>query len=74
VIWHALSAAVGDLVLGLALAISVVVLLGALLYLEVRIERGRAAEKPADPEDISCWDSLPPKWSALRAESDLGAK
>lgn len=73
-IWHALTAAVGDLALGLALAIGAVVFIAVLPYLEARVERGLAAEEPVDPEDVSCWDSFPPKWSAPRAESDPEAK
>lgn len=69
----ALSAAIGDLAIGLLIGVAAFVLIvGPLVYMEARYgAESDDEQEPDQSEDI--W-SFPPKWSAPRAESDLGSE
>jgi len=66
----ALTAAIGDLVIGLGLGVAALIFIAAIFWLEAR-DAPRALEE-SNPEYVDPWDSFPPKWSAPEAESDLG--
>jgi hypothetical protein len=72
VILDALTAAVTDLAVGLALGGFALAVIFLCIRRELQDARKQSedergpVQEPADP-----WDSLPPKWSAPQAESDL---
>jgi hypothetical protein len=67
---HALTAAIGDLGVGLAF-VAILVLIAWLIRGE---SRAAHQEKEAEVERVDPWASFPPKWVPPRAESDLGSE
>lgn len=66
---QALGATLADLVAGLPLVVSIVLIVG-LIWAEARDAR-RDEEVEVEVERADAWASLPPKWSPPCAESDL---